>query len=292
MNQLAVIGLGQMGATLAKLLLAADMKVQVWNRNPAKAEPLASAGARIAPTAVQAVRAADIVVMCVHDFGAAHQILAGEGVKAALRGKLLIHLTTGSPQEARDLADAMRTAGVGYLDGAIQVAPEQMGQPDTTILLSGPEADHVRARDVLAVFGGNVVYLGEDPAAAATMDLATLSYVYGACLGFFQGAALAQAEGLDVGVYGDIVAAMSPSFGEFLRHEGGTIKRGDFTISQSPLSISVDATRRIESAMRGKGLHAELPAVFARLLSQAQEAGYGQQEFSSVVKVMAAPSSR
>lgn len=288
MKEVAVIGLGQMGTTLARLLLAAERKVHVWNRSPGKAEALRSAGAIPAASAAQAIGAAEVVVMCVHDFAAAHEILAAPGVKAALAGKLFIHLTTGSPQEARDMAATARELGVDYIDGAIQVAPEQMGQPDTTILVSGTRAAQERGQGVLALFGGNVVWLGEDAAAAATMDLATLSYVYGASLGFFQGAALAQAEGLDVGKYGEIVEAMSPSFGSFLRHEGGVVERGDYAISQSPLSISVDATRRIELAMRSKGLHAELPAVFARLLAQAQEAGYAQQEFAAVVKVLRA----
>lgn len=289
MNKVAVIGLGQMGSTLAKLLLQAGMEVHVWNRSPDKAASLVQAGAIAATSAAQAIEHADIVAMCVHDYRAANEVLTQAGVRAALKGKLLLQLTTGSPQEARDAGASAADIGLDYLDGAIQVAPEQMGKPDTTILVSGTQAAFDKARAVLAAFGGNVVYLGERIAAAATMDLATLSYIYGAAAGFFQGAALAQAEGLDVGVYSDIARDMSPSFGEFLGHEGKVIASGDFTISQSPLSISVGATERIEQAMRAKGLHTELPALIARLLRQADAAGYGQQEFAAVVKILQAP---
>lgn len=286
MKTVAVIGLGQMGTTLARLLMQAGMTVQVWNRTLAKAAALEGSGAVVASTPAQAVAAAEAVVMCVHDYQATREILSANGVQAALAGKLLVQLSTGSPQDARELAAVANDIGAGYLDGAIQVAPEQMGQPDTTILIAGSRAHHAQARELLAVFGGNVVYLGQDVAAAATMDLATLSYVYGASMGFFQGAALAQAEGLDVGLYADIVAAMSPSFAAFLRHEGGVISGGDFTISQSPLSISVEATRRIEGAMRDKGLRADLPASIATLLRDAQRAGYGNEEFAAVAKVL------
>ena len=210
MKTIAVLGLGQMGTKLARLLLRAGMKVHVWNRTPDKAASLASHGAVVADTAAEAAAAAEAIVICVHDYAATHAILSASGVKAALRGKLVLQLTTGSPQDARQLAAMAREAGAGYLDGAIQVAPEQMGQPDTTILVSGSRAAHADARGMLATLGGNIVYLGEDVAAAATMDLATLSYIYGASMGFFQGAALARAEGLDVGVYGGIVEAMSP----------------------------------------------------------------------------------
>lgn len=294
MKTVAVIGLGQMGTKLASLLLQAGMEVHVWNRTPDKAASLASHGAIVADTAAQAAAAAEAVVICVHDYAATHAILSGDGVKAALKGKLVLQLTTGSPQDAKELAAVAREVGAGYLDGAIQVAPEQMGQPDTTILVSGSRAAHADARDLLAALGGNIVYLGEDAAAAATMDLATLSYVYGASMGFFQGAALALAEGLDVGVYGGIVEAMSPSFGAFLRHEGNVIEKGDFAISQSPLSISVDATRRIEEAMRRQGLRSELPALIAQLLRDAEEAGHANEEFAAVTKILrgaAAPTS-
>ncbi|MCT9073063.1 NAD(P)-dependent oxidoreductase [Cupriavidus gilardii] len=286
MKTIAVLGLGQMGTKLARLLLRAGMKVHVWNRTPDKAASLASHGAVVADTAAEAAAAAEAIVICVHDYAATHAILSASGVKAALRGKLVLQLTTGSPQDARQLAAMAREAGAGYLDGAIQVAPEQMGQPDTTILVSGSRAAHADARGMLATLGGNIVYLGEDVAAAATMDLATLSYIYGASMGFFQGAALAQAEGLDVGVYGGIVEAMSPSFGAFLRHEGNVVETGDFAVSQSPLSISVDATRRIEQAMRHHGLRSELPALIAQLLHEAEQAGYANEEFAAVTKIL------
>lgn len=286
MKTIAVIGLGQMGTKLARLLLRAGMKVHVWNRTPDKAASLASHGAVVADTAAEAAAAAEAIVICVHDYAATHAILSANGVKAALRGKLVLQLTTGSPQDARQLAAMAREAGAGYLDGAIQVAPEQMGQPDTTILVSGSRAAHADARGVLATLGGNIVYLGEDVAAAATMDLATLSYIYGASMGFFQGAALAQAEGLDVGIFGGIVEAMSPSFGAFLRHEGNVVETGDFAVSQSPLSISVDATRRIEQAMRHHGLRSELPALIAQLLHDAEQAGYANEEFAAVTKIL------
>lgn len=290
MNKVAVIGLGQMGATLAKLLLKAQIDVHVWNRTSAKVEPLKDAGAVATNDPAEAIRAADTIVMCVHDYAAAHDILASAGVKSALKGKLLLHLTTGSPQEAREMNALVRDLGAGYLDGAIQVAPEQMGQPETTILVSGSQDDYEGegGRKVLDALGGNVVYLGNDAASAATMDLATLSYIYGASAGFFQGAALVQEEGLDMEAYSAIVEAMSPSFGSFLRHEGEVIRNGNFAISQSPLSISVDATRRIEQAMRSKGLRMELPSYMASLLREAEEAGYGNEEFAAVVKVLRA----
>jgi 3-hydroxyisobutyrate dehydrogenase-like beta-hydroxyacid dehydrogenase len=288
MKRIAVLGLGQMGSTLARLLLAAGFEVHVWNRSADKAAALVESGAHLAATPAEAAARAEFAVMCVHDHAAAMEILAQQGVWHALEGKALLQFTTFSPQEAAAASEAARLHGVGYLSGAIQVAPEQMGKADTTILLSGPRNVADKAANALAAFGGNVVWLGERATAAATMDLATLSFVYGATAGFLQGAALAQREGLDLKRYGAIVQAMAPSFGEFLQHEANVIDSGDFSVSQSPLAISVDATRRIHSAMRDAGLHTALPAVIAQLLEQSVAKGHGGEELAVMVKVLGA----
>lgn len=286
MNTVAIIGLGQMGTTLAKLSLQHGDMVHVWNRTAGKTEVLEQAGAVAHGSAAAAIGIAEVVVVCVHDYAAFDSIFSDEQTRAAVAGKLVIHLTTGSPQEAREALAWAQASGASYIDGAIQVAPEQMGKPDTTILISGARADYDRGRAVMAAYGGNLAYLGDSIAAAATMDLATLSYVYGAILGFFQGALLIEKEGLSLNDYGAIVEAIGPSYGAFLKHEAGVIQSGDFRITQSPLSISVDATRRIEQITRSLGVNAELPAIGARLLEQAARAGYGNEELAAVIKVL------
>lgn len=286
MSKVAVIGLGQMGATLARLLMRNGDEVHVWNRTSSKAAALASDGAIVAASAGAAIRAAEVILVCVHDYDASNAIFEDAEVRSSVSGKVLVQLTTGSPQEARDAAVWAREHRVGYVDGAIQVAPEQMGKPDTTILVSGSLSDFQTAQSALAACGGNVVYLGESISAAATMDLATLSYVYGAIIGFFQGALLCESEELDLDIYGSIVQAMSPSYGEFLKHQAGVIRSGNFAVSQSPLSISVDATRRIEQISRARGLNTELPALVSNLFKQAADAALGHEEIAALIKVM------
>lgn len=90
-----------------------------------------------------------------------------------------------------------------------------MGMADTLILISGDQAAFEKWHPVLQDLAGNYVNLGARIEAAATMDLSTLSYVYGAFLGFLHGALIAESESLDVGQFGALVAAISPSFGAF-----------------------------------------------------------------------------
>ncbi|MGH6982381.1 MAG: NAD(P)-binding domain-containing protein, partial [Stellaceae bacterium] len=61
-ERIAFLGIGLMGAPMAANLLKAGFSVTVWNRTAAKAEALAAAGAKVAPSAGDAVRDADIVI--------------------------------------------------------------------------------------------------------------------------------------------------------------------------------------------------------------------------------------
>lgn len=285
-KEISVIGLGSMGIVIARLYLEQGYKVTVWNRTAQKADALVAKGAVFARSAAEAVRAAKVAMMCVYDYRAAETILAMEGVAAAMDGRLLIQLTTGSPSDARDAEAWAHGQGAAYLEGAIQAAPDQMGQPDTPILVSGARAVFDEAEPLLKVLAGGIVYLGEKASAAAAMDLATLSTIYGTLLGFMHGARIAEHEGFDVAEYGRIVAGIMPTFAGFLQHEGAVIQSGDFRISQSPMRISVEATQRILQTAQEAGINTDFPAFAAGLFQRADAAGLGGEEIAALVKLL------
>src|SRR5918992_1290306 len=101
-NEVSVIGLGAMGSALARALLHNGHRVTVWNRTGAKAEPLVRDGAVLAPSAAAAISASPIVVVCVDDYEVTKKILDTREVAPSLAGRVLVQLSTGSPQDARD----------------------------------------------------------------------------------------------------------------------------------------------------------------------------------------------
>lgn len=284
----SVIGLGMMGATLARLLLAQGYRVTVWNRSASKTEALVKEGAVSAPDVVTAINASPVAVVCVLDYKTTLEILSPAAVKAALAGRTLVQLSSGSPVEAEESEALLHSLGGSYLDGAIQAAPAQMGQEDTPILVSGRKDVYDRYEPVLRVFGGRLSYLGEKAGLASAVDLATLSYIYGASLGFFHGARIIESAGLPVSDYGALVAGISPTFGHFLQHEGNVVHSGDFSISASPLNISVDATARIWQHAKEAGINDEFPRFAADLFRRADAAGYGREEVAAMIKLLRA----
>lgn len=285
MKSATVIGLGMMGSTLARILIQTGYRVTVWNRTPDKAAPLVAEGATLAATPEAAVAASDVVVICVHDYSASEAILKTSLVEAVLAGRTLIQLTTGSPKDARSSETWAKSHGARYLDGGIQAAPEQMGEAGTTILLSGDKTAFRDCEALLKRFAGNLAYLGEEAGRASAMDLAALSYGYGSFLGFFHGALIAEAEGIALDRYGEIIRDVAPALGEFLRHEGTVLQSGDFTVSQSPLKISIEATERMLATAEEAGISPRFPAYVVPYFRQAAAEGLGDEELAALIKV-------
>ncbi|MCY1212447.1 2-hydroxy-3-oxopropionate reductase [compost metagenome] len=285
-KEVSVLGLGAMGVVIARLFLDQGYKVTLWNRTADKADALVARGAVLARSAAEALRASRMAVMCVYDYRAADAIFAMDGVAAAMDGRLLAQLTTGSPKDAREAEAWAHRHGAAYLEGAIQAAPDQMGRPDTPLLVSGAQAVFAEAEPLLKVLAGGIVYLGDKASAAAAMDLATLSSIYGTMLGFLHGARIAEHEGFDVAEYGRIVAGIMPTFAGFLQHEGAVIQSGDFAITQSPMRISVEATQRILQTAQEAGINTEFPAFAAGLFRRADAAGLGGEELAALIKLL------
>jgi 3-hydroxyisobutyrate dehydrogenase-like beta-hydroxyacid dehydrogenase len=284
-RQITVLGLGQMGSRLAELLAANDFTVSVWNRTRAKADNIA--GVKVYEDIELAIRQSPLIVICVLDYAAVGQIFENIGDKTMLTGKTIINFTTAEPREAEALETILTGVNAGYINGAIQVAPDQMGLPATTIIVSGNQQHFERSREALTVFGGNIKNLGDRAALASAMDLATLTWLYGSYAGLIHGIVLAQKTGLPLTAFGEILSEITPGFTEFFKHQIGVVESGDFTISQSPLAISVGATRRIYDAFRNAGLQPEFVKTISDLLQKAESEGLADQEVASLVKVIA-----
>ena len=160
-GEVSMIGLGVMGAALARTLLSSGYHVTVWNRTSAKAEPLVRDGAVLAPSVASAVGASPIVLVCVEDYKVTRNILGTKEVAPFLAGRVLVELSTGTPQDARDAEAWAREQGVDYVDGAIMTTPSQIGRLDTPIFASGAETAFRRSEAVLKTLAGNLMYMGE-----------------------------------------------------------------------------------------------------------------------------------
>src|SRR5437667_10223861 len=120
-EQIGFIGLGVMGRPMAKHLVAKGHQVVVHNRSRGPVDDLVGAGAAAADTPAEIARRSDIVITMLPDTADVESVLTGAaGGLAGLRPRaIVIDMSSISPTETRQLADAVRAQGGTMLDAPV-----------------------------------------------------------------------------------------------------------------------------------------------------------------------------
>jgi 3-hydroxyisobutyrate dehydrogenase-like beta-hydroxyacid dehydrogenase len=286
MSDVTVIGLGEMGSALARAFITGGRSVTVWNRSPRKTAPLEQIGASVGALAAGAIHASPVVVICLSDYDATHSVLGGDGAADALAGHVVVQLSSGTPEQARTLDAWITARGATYLDGAIAAWPRQIGGPEAAIVLSGPEPAYRQVAPLLGDLAGEVTYLGADIGHAMAMFNAGLAYLAGHRIGFGQAAAIAEAEGLDVGQFGEMMAAMAPSLGDDLRHMARVVATDRFGNPESTVRTVGADLGRLAGLASDLRIDDAFPALAADLFRRTNDAGFGGEEHVAVIKVL------
>lgn len=169
--EIGFIGLGVMGAPMARHLAAAGHSLTtVLNRSPLP-EGLA---ARVVATAAEVAQASDVVILMLPDTPDVARVLTSEGgVVAGLRpGSLVIDMSTISPIDTARLAGTVRAAGGAYLDAPVSGGQVGAEAATLTIMVGGAEADYRRALPLFETMGRNITLVGEANGAGQTCKIA------------------------------------------------------------------------------------------------------------------------
>lgn len=167
MTTVAFIGLGAMGAPMARNLHAAGFALRVHNRNPERARAFAT-DATVAASPAEAVRGAEFVVSMVADDEASREVMLGErGAIAAIeRGAVVVDSSTNTPAMSRVLARAAAERGAHYLDAPVSGSIAQAAGRELVFMVGGERAAYDRAVPLFEAMGRMHRYMGETGAGA------------------------------------------------------------------------------------------------------------------------------
>ncbi|RKT19317.1 3-hydroxyisobutyrate dehydrogenase-like beta-hydroxyacid dehydrogenase [Streptomyces sp. 1114.5] len=279
-----VLGLGAMGTALAGAFLAAGHPTTVWNRTAAKAEPLVARGAVAAASPEAAVTASQLIVACVLDYDTLRSVLAGQ--EAALAGRTLVNLTSGSPEQAREMAEWAAGLGLAYLDGAIMITPPGIGGPDATVLYSGAPDVLTRHHATLAALG-EPVELGPDAGVAGLYDTALLGLMWSALSGWLHGVALVGADGVRAADFTPVANRwLSGAVTGFISRYAAQTDARSYPGDDASLDIHLAAMEHLLHASHARGIDTTLPEVFAGHVRQAIDAGHGADSYARLIEVI------
>ncbi len=165
MTRVAFIGLGAIGAPMAKHLAQPPFELAIWNRTAAKARSFAfsaGTGVRVAKSAADAARGAEFVLVCLPTSQDVDALLDGaDGLLAGIaRGSMVVDCTSGDPTTARKIAARLAALDVSYLDAPVSGGTIGAEKGALTVMCGGDAPLFERAMPVLRAFGEKIVLCG------------------------------------------------------------------------------------------------------------------------------------
>ncbi len=164
--RLGWIGAGRMGFEMARRLAKSGCDIAVWNRTPAKAEPLAKDGAKIADS-LPDLAGCDIVFCMVSTFDDVKEVIAGpKGLLSKASGKgrvprMVVECSSISLEGSAELRKILAGHGVELLSAPVSGNAKVIRAGKLTFVVSGPRAAYDAAAPYLAMMGQGSSYVGE-----------------------------------------------------------------------------------------------------------------------------------
>lgn len=285
-----VIGLGSMGSALARAFLEKGHPTTVWNRSPNKADDLVAKGAVRAATVSEAVSASPVAVVCVLDYKAMREIVNSFGEAPA--GRVIVNLTSGTPEEARDAAAWAAGRNIDYIDGAIMAIPAMIGQPDTLIFYGGHKAVFEAHEQTLTSLAGGGTYLGEDTGLPSLYDVALLGLMWTTWTGLLHSLALVGTQKVKAA---DFLPYASAWFEHVIAPEipniAAQVDEGRYPGADSALGMQAVAMEHLLHASKMQNIDSELPRFIKTRADQTILQGHAGDSFASLIEVLRQPAS-
>jgi 3-hydroxyisobutyrate dehydrogenase len=156
------IGMGHMGRQMAQRLLEAGYQLTVYDRTHEKAQELGQWGAKVAQTPGDLAANCQVVMACVTDDEAQHDVMFGpDGALTGVHaGSIIIDLSTVSPDTSRRLFQAAKEKNVPMIDAAVSGSVPQVEQGSLVIFVGGDRKTFEQCQPILDVLGKNSFYMG------------------------------------------------------------------------------------------------------------------------------------
>ncbi|MFC8090972.1 NAD(P)-dependent oxidoreductase [Streptomyces sp. NPDC057301] len=281
---LTLLGTGAMGTALARTWLAAGHPLTVWNRTPARAEPLAAEGATVAASAADAVAANRLVVVCLLDDASVGEALEG----ADLSGRDLVNLTTGTPAQGRSRAAWAEARGARFLDAGIMAVPPMIGHAESGayVFYSGSPELFKEHGETLAVPAGTR-YVGADTGFAALHDVALLSAMDGMFAGVLHAFALIRREDIAPTDFAPLLVSWLGAMAPAVHTVAEQLESGDYgkdVVSNLAMQVAGNAT--LLATAEEQGVSAELLTPYATLMERWLAAGHGDEDTTGMVELL------
>jgi 3-hydroxyisobutyrate dehydrogenase-like beta-hydroxyacid dehydrogenase len=282
--KLGFIGLGNMGSRIAQRLLDHGYLLEVYDRDPAKAEAIAANAVVVAKDTFELARTADVILSCLTNDEAVRSVyLEPSGVLAGARpGTTVLEMSTIAPEGSRELHRLCAQRGIEMLDVAISGSTPAAEQGLLTLLVGGSQ-DLFRAAEPIFQSVAKQYFLLGGPGSGTTMKLVVNTLLGLGMQAIAEAVVLGEKAGLDRKRLLEVLsktAVVAPA------HVGKLpkIAINDYS-PQFPLRMmNKDFDLILNAAAKA---HVRMPATEAAFYVSSEElAGENEEDFSAVLRRM------
>src|ERR1035441_8718730 len=166
------IGLGNMGAPMARRLIEAGHKLIVYDTRNDAVAPLVALGAQLAASPADVADRVETVMASLPSLPISKKVAIGEGgVIHGKRVKRLVDLSTTGSRAAAEIFAELAKKNIVQIDSPVSGGVGGANKGTLAVMVSGPQADIDVVKDALAMLG-KVFVIGHKPGMAQTMKLA------------------------------------------------------------------------------------------------------------------------
>lgn len=281
MKKIGWIGLGQMGSIMAFNLTKAGYAVNVFNRTPQKAAPLADLGARVMTSPKDVVANSDVSFLMLTNAEAIKAALHGEdGVLAGVSpGHTIIDMSTIAPQESEEFAKLVESKGGKYLDAPVSGSTGAAAVAGLIILAGATEQELVEFIPVFAILGKMVIPFGSiGKGSAAKLVINLLLAIFSQALG--ETMLFAEKLGLDQASVIDLISNSGMNTPLF-QTKKDMFRSQEFP-SQFMLELMAKDLGLISNAIDAVGLQLPLAQIVDSTFAGARDNGKGKLDLAAI----------
>ena len=199
---LGYIGLGSMGAPMARRLVGWSGGLVVYDVRAEASAPFADAGAEVAAS-IADVAAADLISITVLDDAQVRDVV-GELARHASPGTVIAIHSTIADSTAAELADQLAPQGIAVIDAPVSGGGGAADKGELAVMVGAPREVYERVKPVFKQWASLVIRAGE-PGAGTRMKLARNMLTFTAFAAACEAMRLAEAAGIDLQALGRVV---------------------------------------------------------------------------------------
>ena len=286
MAQLGFLGLGTMGAPMARHLLKAGHDVALWSNTASKAQDLAKEGAgKACATPEEVAKVADVIFYCVGDTAMAREIALGpKGLLGGVRkGSIIADCSTISPAASKEIGLEFADHGAHFLDAPCTGSKPGAEKATLTFMVGGEQAAFERAKPYFEIMGKVFYYCGaagQGLQAKLTQNLILANIMQA----FAEGMVLATKGGISPSLMLEILDNSAAKSG-LISFKAPYILSRDFGTQFATKWMHKDVGLALES---GKELGVPLPvtALTEQMLRANMASGRADDDFCSLIRVL------